>query len=1086
MSKNVMIKSVTIFTLVLLWVSFSFAATTGKISGVVKDATSGEALPGANVIIDGSTMGGSTDLDGNYFILNVPPGTYNLRATFIGYTAQVIEEIVVRVDRTTSVDFGINQETIAGQEVTITAEREVVRMDVSYSQTSLSAESMEAIPATYRLDDVLESQAGIEQGKYGLEIRGSNYKEIGYFVDGVSMRNERMDQGVSQLSTTAIQEVQVLTGGFSAEYGNARAGIVNVVNKTPGKKYFVNVEGRMSPLWGGDDPNYPGLKHFGPNIFSNDNWYEYGRYDWNGGAPSADRNGDGAPDFQGWNSWASNNQFRGNDLTAEQAFKVWQWQHRSEDENGNILYNGETIGTIDQMYASPASHNDPFNWYGYRSDYVGDISFGGPVPMTGGKVGFLVSHIRENSMYPTASPTGGVYAYNTTQAKFTYSLNNNMKLTLNSMYQDMKSLNSGDPEPRDGVDGIRQVGVTTVASGNDETYRKDTNINPKGIYTNINNITWTHTLSPATFYEVKLTQSNMNYHQIGNNRARNFGNVYQIGPVWMDEGPKGWSYQQGDDRDILGLYRLRGDRNTDLSQTHTMAVNFDITSQVTTNHQLKAGFEYLYKDVLEKTGFTQNYLFLINEAYRNGPDGQWGTPDDGSPGDQANWHDVRVTPWYGAAYVQDRMEYGGMILNLGLRMDLHKPHNDWYDRNDLFFSNGPEYWDVHLRRFGSNVDNVWGDSRSVAAYGSENYVNYYGLEADTHPPLRAALSPRLGISHPIGPESKVFFNYGHFYDTITNDHLYRQQIGVDEPVEEIGNPWMWMPKTIQFEAGYEQRLFNDYLVNVSGYYKDVTDDIAGTSLRTRGGGTSYSYNGIGRDIKGVEINLEKRYGTFFTGFVNTDYSTQKVSNYGFDRLYHPEDQVYIDDPQLTEWLEVVRNPFINSQTPGRWTAKLNLAMHSPQDWGPGPVMGGAKLLGWWDVSLYHRYEQGPSFTWNPDGLQRLQGVYNKREKAFNRTDLHIEKRFTFAGINAGAFMDVTNLFNVKNLSAINNARDWGRLVSRADRGNRNAMQRAYMKALEDEGKSYGEEVNDESLMPQRLYYFYDIPRDFWLGVRLYF
>ena len=74
------------------------------------------------------------------------------------------------------------------------------------------------------------------------------------------------------------------------------------------------------------------------------------------------------------------------------------------------------------------------------------------------------------------------------------------------------------------------------------------------------------------------------------------------------------------------------------------------------------------------------------------------------------------------------------------------------------------------------------------------------------------------------------------------------------------------------------------------------------------------------------------------------------------------------------------------------------------------------MLGWWDVSLYHRFEQGQAFTWNPESLQRLQGVYNKRYKNYNRTDLHIEKRMTLAGINAGLFMDVTNLLNTKNLN----------------------------------------------------------------------
>ena len=1063
-----MLKKLMLLVLCLGWISFSFAATTGKIAGVVKDADTGEGLPGANVVIEGTSMGASTDINGNYFIINVPPGTYTLRTTFIGYTTEVVKDVVVRIDRTTTVNVSLKPKVIeAGGEVVVTAQREVVRQDVSFTQTNLDVKTIESVPATFRLDDALTSQVGVSQDNQGLVIRRSNNTEIGYYVDGISLRDDRMDRDMSRVSKTAISEVQLLTGTFGAEYGNARAGIVNVVTKVPRQKYFLNFEGRMSPLWGGDDPDHPGLKHFGPFIYSDKNWWEYGRYEWNDGKPAADKNGDGEPDFMGWNAWAENNTFHGQKLTPYQAYQVWVWQHRSEDDQGNIYYNGKKIGTIESMYQSRTSHHDALNWYSFQPDWNVDMTVGGPVPFTNGKVGFVLSHVRENSMYPFFTPNNSTYRYNTTQAKLLWSLNPNMKLNFSGIYTDLRNFNYGDPRPRSGVGGQTLQGVRSFYRSNSRTYAWDTRMIPRGQWYTFLNLTWTHTLSPKTFYEVKLQNTNIDYNQIPNVRERNIGTVYTVGPVTLDESPKGWSYKKGDKRDILNIFEIRDGREMDLSYTKAFRVAFDITSQINVHHQLKAGFEWVYNDLLEMRGFTQNYLYLVNEKYRLGPDGKPGTDDDGRLGDQANWHNVHVFPWHGGIYAQDRMEYGGMILNLGLRMDLHQPHRTWYDRNDYFMPSDNVFWQKHWKKYGSYAPSP----------------NHYGLPADVHPPLQVRLSPRIGISHPIGPESKIYFNYGHFYDIPSSDWLYRFQLGVDEPLEKLGNPWLRMPKTIQFEAGYEQRIYGDYVATIRGYYKDITGDIDELGIVSRSSGDpSYAINARARDIKGIELQLEKKYGTFLTGFINADFNNEKLSRYGWHHLYAPELSQSITDPTYVSYLRVVSNPYVNAQYPGSWNVKANISLHTPADWGPGPVFAGSKLLGWWQLDVLHQWRQGAPYSWNPDGLQSLQGVYNHRNKDYNWTQMHLEKRFQFGGVTAGAFLEITNLFNVKNLYSAN----FSSLTSRQDRSEAKNYERAYMEAIFKEGKKRGDEVSDPKLMPQRYYIFWGAPRDYWLGLRLYF
>jgi len=140
MSKRSVTRPLWILLLLFSWSGLVLGATTGKIAGTVKDAESGEGLPGANVVLEGTTMGAASNIDGDYFIINIPPGEYAVRVTMMGYAPVVVENVVVRIDRTTTVDLELKAQVLdVGGEVTVTAEREVVRMDVSFTQTNLSA-----------------------------------------------------------------------------------------------------------------------------------------------------------------------------------------------------------------------------------------------------------------------------------------------------------------------------------------------------------------------------------------------------------------------------------------------------------------------------------------------------------------------------------------------------------------------------------------------------------------------------------------------------------------------------------------------------------------------------------------------------------------------------------------------------------------------------------------------------------------------------------------------------------------------------------------------------------------------------------
>jgi len=213
------------------------AGTGGKIAGKVTDAKTGEALPGANVVIDGTSMGSSTDLEGNYVILNVPPGNYNLLISFIGYKRSEVQGIRVSTDFTTRVDVKLEEGEISLEPVIVQGERTpLVRKDLTNPVASISSESIQDLPVT-EISQIIGLQAGTTVDDDGsIHIRGGYGNEISYTLNGVNINNPYGNTRSVGLATNAVQEVSVSSGTFSAEYGEALSGVVNYVTKEGGSK----------------------------------------------------------------------------------------------------------------------------------------------------------------------------------------------------------------------------------------------------------------------------------------------------------------------------------------------------------------------------------------------------------------------------------------------------------------------------------------------------------------------------------------------------------------------------------------------------------------------------------------------------------------------------------------------------------------------------------------------------------------------------------------------------------------------------------------------------------------------------------
>lgn len=214
----------------VLSLSSEALAQTGKIAGRVVDAATGEGIPGVNVVIEGTTRGATTDLDGEYVMIGIRSGSYTLVASFVGFASIRREGVSVSTDLTSTVDFQMREEVIEGEEIVVTAEAVAVRKDLTSSEARVTAETIEQLPVT-ELGQILEVQAGITNRNGSLHIRGGRSSEVVFMVDGVPVTDTFDGSQAVQLENDGIQELQVISGTFNAEFGDAMSGVINVVTK---------------------------------------------------------------------------------------------------------------------------------------------------------------------------------------------------------------------------------------------------------------------------------------------------------------------------------------------------------------------------------------------------------------------------------------------------------------------------------------------------------------------------------------------------------------------------------------------------------------------------------------------------------------------------------------------------------------------------------------------------------------------------------------------------------------------------------------------------------------------------------------
>lgn len=224
------------FKLIMLFVftaNFISAQTTGKIAGRITDSSTGEPLLGVNIFLEGTSIGAASDISGEFFIINIPPGKYSVKISMIGFQTKVFQDLVVSVNRTLRLDVELGSENIEMEEIVVSVSKISEKKDLTSSVKNVSADQIEMLPVE-NVSDVVGMQAGVVAGHF----RGGRLTEVSYLVDGVSVDEGFNKTGTNvNIETESVQDLEVITGTFNAEYGRAMSGIVNVVTKEGGNEF---------------------------------------------------------------------------------------------------------------------------------------------------------------------------------------------------------------------------------------------------------------------------------------------------------------------------------------------------------------------------------------------------------------------------------------------------------------------------------------------------------------------------------------------------------------------------------------------------------------------------------------------------------------------------------------------------------------------------------------------------------------------------------------------------------------------------------------------------------------------------------
>ena len=760
-------------TILCVLAGMLFAGQTGKISGRVTDSQSGEALAGCNVLVQGTSMGAATDANGEYFIINLSPGSYYLAFSMIGYASYTAEFVQVNIDVTTPVNAALTTEALQMAGVSVTAERPAIENTLTSSKHIVSGDIMSRMAIT-DVNDVIKTLPGVIEFGGDLHIRGGRSGEEMYLVDGASVTNAVMGGQAIPVNPNMIGELQLITGTFNAEYGQAMSGLFNTVLREPAEGLSASFSFRTS---------------LGQDYFKTD-----------------------AGDFNGA------------DVYAETMEIV--------DDAGNYT-------------AAGASDYKKTEFGGDKT--IMDFSAG----WGSGPMGFFFSFRQLND--PGRLP-GLAEELQNIQAKVSYQMGNNLKLGFETLMYSHNGIY--DPTYDAGrMDAGMDVWQWLWAM--DQYPVTEESANQFGLTAN-------YVMSANTNVTVRVDMMKRTQEDGAQSSGGKFVD-FEMGDGHNDQVTATTTYNGAEGPNHTKVMEDRANSNAWYSLENVYGHYFKSdetittigvhgTSQMNNRHLLKAGFDYRMFDI-DRSGHDVWYGRTL------------GYTDENQRLQHNSFGDAKPTEI--AAYVQDQMEFNDMIVNVGFRFDGFNAGSD------------KGYW-----------------ATGIEDMAADTSLNPFDPSKRKATEMKTLISPRLGISFPVGDNMAFRYAYGSFFQrpelySLLNNHMAQMDGGTESGFFiYLGNANLDPMRTDVYEMGMQYSMANDLKLDVSGYYKDISNLIGSQEVYslpfqdTETGDWSEGdafeaahYSFLTSDhygnIRGLEMSLAKTGASGLTGRASYSYSISR-------------------------------------------------------------------------------------------------------------------------------------------------------------------------------------------------------------------
>ena len=856
--------------LIFLLITILSAGTTGKLAGKVTD-NNGNPIPFANItVMDGETLisGIMTKENGSYFIINITPGVYDVFCMRGGFKSKKITGVTISLDLTEILNITLSQQAIAIEGFDVVENKiEMIQPTKTQSGGTISASEMEDIAVT-QIEDVIAMKAGVTLTNGEIHVRGGRSNEMSYTVDGMSV-SDPVDGGAAlTIDTDAIANMDVMTGGLTAEYGNAQSGMVNIVTKSGSRDYSGKLEFISDHLINSPDNSNsdvikfaiggPALSPLVSSLRDKFTFYFNAVGSWNDSRYNDYYNLNPYEDIDGlissWSDYQQYNPYEGRENII--GFDTGDRNNNDYNANLKVKYKFNERQNLTFAIRGDNYEHLPFS-------HVWRYSLEHYVKTAGEQRQYIATYDQTLGSQVNIKVKASMYEKNVTQSP------------RDIAREDWFGL--GDIEDFD-IYGDNSLGNT---NGLFYLTNKDDNV-----VSDVEDYSWKYELTSD-----------------GSPTDLPFNKPGTVWGTYIDDSNK--------------MLQFRTDIEYQANETHGLKTGVEIIQLTIEKDQWRNPWnlsEGRYEDYLQSCTPEESYdeddiIYFDNGDSLVVPAGglEFYSRDDllaATIAASGLSDGYKAEPWQGGFYVQDAMIWEGLIINAGVRCDL------WYLGGD---------YDIKTASYnGSYLESIDPDnSMNEDHYKIEDPENpgtlivppedlypqeyaKYMSAADYHEKIsdkfnnpQLMFSPRLGVSHPISEKSVLHFVYNYQRQLPQMQYIFttgRPQDVIANPGATIiiGNPELEDQTTITYEAGLQYQIYEDYVMDITGYFKNIYNYVSTVEREDPADPTikwnEYVSNDYG-SVRGLDLNISKFLSNFFSGsaaysltWANGNHSTTSTNN----------------------------------------------------------------------------------------------------------------------------------------------------------------------------------------------------------------